>query len=439
MVGHAAPGELGVDHHVAVRQRTGADVAQHDVGVGQRGLLAAPAVAGGARPRPCRARADSQAAGRVHVGHAAAAGADLGDVDGRRADQLAPASHQAAAGGQRGAHLVLGGIVQVPALDQRRLGGGAAHVQGDDVGHAESRGGQVRGQDAGRGTGLQHEDRPPGRMRLRGQAARGLHDEQWGGDAQLVQAPPHRQQVRGHRRAHVGVDRRGRRALVFAPLRQDVARQRHLQMRQLPAQERADLTFVPGIGVGVQQADSDRLHPFPHQLRGDALELVLPHAAQDLAGGGDPLVQLEPKAALDEGRRLGEEQVVELRGAQAAQLQHVAESGGGDQRGARAAAFQHGVGRHRRAMGDHAHGAAVDAGQAQRAPDARESRLLEVRRCGRQLVGPDPAGRIGEHDVGEGPADVGADAHRPLFLTRHDRSDSAMRAACMDSRHELRH
>ena len=174
------------------------------------------------------------------------------------------------------------------------------------------------------------------------------------------------------------------------------------------------------VRIGVQQADGDRLHSLPHQRRRDALQLLLLDAAQDLAGGGDPLAQLEPQAALDEGRRLREEQVVELRGTDAAQLQHVAEPGGGDQRGARAPAFQHGVGRDRRAMGDQAHEAAGDAGQAQRAPDPDEGRLLEVGRRGGQLMGPDPAGPIGEHDVGEGPADVGADAHRPFFLTRHD-------------------
>ena len=276
MVRHAAPGELGVDHHVAVRQGSRADVAQHDVGIGQRGLAAAPAVAGRSRARPGRARADAQAAGRVHVRHAAAAGADLGDVDGRGADQLAATSHQATAGGQRRPHLVLGGIAHAPALDQRRLGGGAAHVEGDDVGHSQPPGGQVGGQDAGRGTGLEHEDRPPGGVRLRGQAAGRLHDEQRGVDAQLVQAAPHRQQVGSHRRAHVGVDRGRRRALVLAPLRQDLARQRHLHPRQLPAQEcaaqeRADLTLVLRVRIGVQQADGDRLHSLPHQRRRDAL------------------------------------------------------------------------------------------------------------------------------------------------------------------------
>jgi hypothetical protein len=104
------------------------------------------------------------------------------------------------------------------------------------------------------------------------------------------------------------------------------------------------------MAVGVQQADRDRLDLELAQPRRDRSNLLLGKRAEHLALRAHALVQLEAQAALDERRRLRPEQVVEVRHAHAAELQHVAEALRRHERRARAAALQHRVRRHRRAV-----------------------------------------------------------------------------------------
>ena len=63
------------------------DAAEDEVGVGDRGLGAAEAVAGRAGHGTGRARPDGQGTARVEAGQRAAAGADGVDVEGRQADR----------------------------------------------------------------------------------------------------------------------------------------------------------------------------------------------------------------------------------------------------------------------------------------------------------------------------------------------------------------
>ena len=101
--------------------------AQHQVGVGDGGLGAAAAVADGPRIGARRLRPDLQHAGRVDRGDRAAAGADALHVHHRHVDR------QAVVDGELGRHL------RHAAVDQRHVGGGAAHVVGDGVAHARLR------------------------------------------------------------------------------------------------------------------------------------------------------------------------------------------------------------------------------------------------------------------------------------------------------------
>src|SRR6185295_19001528 len=65
---------------------------EREVRVGDRGLRAAAAVAGGTGPRTGAARAHAQRAAGVDPRLAAAAGADLAQIDHRRADRIASAA-----------------------------------------------------------------------------------------------------------------------------------------------------------------------------------------------------------------------------------------------------------------------------------------------------------------------------------------------------------
>ena len=121
-----------VDRQVAGQQRALVEVAEQQVAVGDGRLGAAAAVADGARLGARALGPDAQGAGAVHPGDGAAAGRDLGEIDHRHADRVAGAVHPAVAAGAA-ADLVLGRRLVLAVADQARLGGGAAHVEGEQV------------------------------------------------------------------------------------------------------------------------------------------------------------------------------------------------------------------------------------------------------------------------------------------------------------------
>ena len=103
--------------------------AEQQIGVGHGGLGAAATVAGRPRIGAGAVRADMQPTVLVAPGDRPAAGADLDDVDDRQLHRLAAESvaDNVAFFDRRNA-----------VGDQRRLGGGAAHVEADDACDAEN-------------------------------------------------------------------------------------------------------------------------------------------------------------------------------------------------------------------------------------------------------------------------------------------------------------
>ena len=88
---HGLRGPLRRHGEIARCERAGRDVPEHDVRVGDRGLLAAEAVAGGAGHGSRAPRADLERSGGIEPREAAPTRADLGDVDGRDPDELTAA------------------------------------------------------------------------------------------------------------------------------------------------------------------------------------------------------------------------------------------------------------------------------------------------------------------------------------------------------------
>src|SRR5262249_60732741 len=149
---------------------------------GDGGLRAAQAIRGGPRVRSRTPPADLEQPDLVHVRDAPASRSDLDQLDRRDADGQATALDKAplpccleAVGGER-----------LAVVDQGELGGGAAHVEGEDAGGgaiaivAAEEGG---GDGARRGAWLEH---LPGRrlgLRHGGEAAAREHEEEGGGGA----------------------------------------------------------------------------------------------------------------------------------------------------------------------------------------------------------------------------------------------------------------
>jgi hypothetical protein len=129
----------------------------------------------------------------------------------------------------------------------------------------------------------------------------------------------------------------------------------------------------------------------------------------DGAVRGDALVQLEAEPPLDERRRLAPEEVVHVRDSQPAQLEHVAEAGGGHERRRAATALEHGVRRDRRAVDDLGDRPSARAGHE--TGDCLDNRPVVARRRREQLAKHDAAVLAVEDHVGEGAADV--DTHAP--------------------------
>ena len=138
-----------------------------------------------------------------------------------------------------------------------------------------------------------------------------------------------------HQRPHVRVHDRRRRPLVLALLAQDLARERDRDAGQLLAQDRAELLLVlrdSGTSAAGRRRPtrppSSRAAPrrrAPRRRRA---------ARSTVAVRGHALVDLVAPAARDERLGLAPERVVHVRDAQAAQLEHVAEARGRDERGA---------------------------------------------------------------------------------------------------------
>ena len=81
--------EVGIERQVAAEHLVGVEAAENDLRVGDGRLLAALAVAGGARFGAGRARPDVKAARGIDIGDRAAAGADRDEIDHRHQNGMA--------------------------------------------------------------------------------------------------------------------------------------------------------------------------------------------------------------------------------------------------------------------------------------------------------------------------------------------------------------
>ena len=170
----------------AAREPGGIEVAEEEVGVGDGGLGAAAAVARGPGHRARRLRPDAQRAAGIDPRDAAAARADLGEVDGRDLHRE-PGAGARAAEAALAAHLEVVGDRGLAVAHDADLGGGAAHVEGDDRRRADEPLDEPGGGDARGAAGLERAHGAARRHRRRHHAAGGVHDLERPRDAELLE------------------------------------------------------------------------------------------------------------------------------------------------------------------------------------------------------------------------------------------------------------
>ena len=231
-------GRTGVEAAEVAEGGVDRDAAEHEVGVGDGGGIAAPPVAGGARLRAGRGGTDHQRAAGVDPGDRSTAGPDRVDVERRHPDRVAA---------DRPPRRRLGPTAE----HQAHVGRRAAHVEGDRVGMAVG-GRRVGGRPhAARRPRQEQGDRPLGGVEHRHEpAGRAHHRHLSRGRGQAAQVgaaagPQH------------GVDDGRHRPLVLAELG------RHLvgagDVPSAGSQGRRSRDLVRRVEVGVQQADRHRL------------------------------------------------------------------------------------------------------------------------------------------------------------------------------------
>ena len=246
-----ALGGLAVEPHLAAEEEVGVEVAEREVRVGHGRLRAAEPVGHRAGTRPRALRADEEPAERVDPRDRAAAGADLDHLDHRDLDREAAALLEVVAA----VDLELRGDERLAVGDDARLGGGAAHVERQQVLVPEERAVVRGGEGAGRGPRLDQPDgvAAPG-IGLAEPAVR-LHDEEAAADAGPAQPLLEPPEVALGQPLDVHVGERRRRALVLADLGHELARERDRHVRERLPQDRPDEALMGRVRVGVEEAD----------------------------------------------------------------------------------------------------------------------------------------------------------------------------------------
>ena len=400
--------------HLSLRDET-----ERDVRVGHGRVVPAEPVARRPGHGPGAPRADADGACLVAPRDRPAARADLGDVDGRDADELARPAQKPRAGRERRADLVLLAAGHAAAFDERGLGSRAAHVERDRVLVTKRPGQRQRSDDARRRPRLQRVDGPHRSIGGGHHPARRLHDRQ-GAAPQAAMEVAH---VLRHEGTDVGVDDCSRRPLVLLLLAEDLGRERHGDARKLVAQDLAETPLVLRVEVRVQQAHGnglDRRVPKPGR---DRARLRLAEGSLDRAVREHPLADLEAEMPFDERPRLRPERVVEMRHAHTPELENVAKARRRHECRSRPAVLEHRVGCNRRTVHDLVRSAEC--------LHRRDDGGVVRRRC-RQDLGEPHASVVGaDNNVRERPADVGADPRHSVS----DGSSSQMRstAHCIDS------
>ena len=342
-----------------------------------------------------------QQAGIVDPGDGAAARADGVDFDRRRGEMVAVDQK-------------LVGDRHLAARHHHDVATGAADLHRDQVGRLARRGTAFQRADAGGGAGQDQHHRTVGDLRDRHRAAIALQQQQGVGQAELAELRIEGAEIARHLGRDVGVDHGGRAALVLAHGRHDLARQRDPFPGPAFGELRAHRVLVRAVEKAVEQADGDRFDAFVGEHPGGGVDVLGGQRGQLLAVGADPPAHRQAQVARrqDRGKRRA---VIPLVVADAAaDFQRIAKAFGRQHADLGALLLQDRVGGDGRAV--HEQRAVAQQGGERQVellrgqPQHAQNALAGIGRHRRRLVDAHGAGRIAQHHVGEGAADIDADA-----------------------------
>ncbi len=174
--------------------------------------------------------------------------------------------------------------------------------------------------------------------------------------------------------------------------------------------------LVGGIGIGVQETDGYRLHLFRAEPVQGVFQLGRHQRRFDLAVEAHAFAKAD--TAITRHQRFGkfDEHVIKIVAQLGSSFEHIAKPARGEERGCRALALDHGVGRERRAMHDRAHRRVARVGKRQDLRHRRQHGLAGLVRCRQQFCRIDATGSLIEPDhIGKCAADVDANGNR-LFV-----------------------
>lgn len=295
------------------------------------------------------------------------------------------------------------------------LGGGAAHVERDEARTPGLPGEMGSGHHARRGSGF---DRiggfPRGHCGAHHRAVR-LHDLQLGADAHLAQCILEAPGIAGHCRADIGGQQRGRRALIFLEFGPDFGGEAEIGLRRNAGRDLADPALMFRIGVAVQQAYCDRLGaPIDeHSQRAFGAGFVerpdrIPARVHPLAHLGDH------RAGQERGRRsVGEVEAIGADRVLLADMEQVAKAARGDQAQPRAFPLEHEIGRQRGGVDEAGDLRRIAGCGVEALADGGQHSADRIVGRGQRLDVVDRTQRVGEHEIGEGAADIDADEDAP--------------------------
>ncbi|MDW8207602.1 MAG: hypothetical protein RMJ43_07170 [Chloroherpetonaceae bacterium] len=360
---------------------------EEDVGIGD-GEVVSFAVGDGSGVGACAVGSDAEGSGGVDVCDGSSSGSDGVDVEhGDAEGDVAEGS-----GGSAGA---------VCVVEECDVGAGASHIEGDEVGEAGGASEVCGGDDTAGGSGERGGDGVCGGFGGGERASAGVHDAE-GGGAGGVELLLEVVEVSGHDGPDEGAGDGGGGAFVFAGFGRDVGGERDVE--SVLCGDGADGAFVVRVEVCEEEADGEGLVSGGAEVLDEFGGLARVGWEEGVAPGVGAFGELEAVVEGEEGGVGLRVEGVEPGSVLPGDVEEVLESGGGEECGGRAAAFEEGVG------GD---GGSVDEGEAcgevlcgAGFVEAVEEALRGVFGCGGAFVDVDVAVGGEEDEVGEGASDV---------------------------------
>ena len=335
-IANGVPGPAEIEFEPAGEWRARRQPAEQQVGVGDRRLRSALAIASRARVRACRFRPDLEHAAAVDPGDRAAAGANRVHVDHGHGNRIF-------------AEAAFAGNADRP-FEQGDIGGGAAHVEADEPSLAELAAEIFHRGEASRRAGKQQFDGGIRRLAGADRLAARLHDLQRRTGGQMAEAALQALQITAHHGTEKGVEPGGHAPLVFPVLRQYLRRAGKEKIGKSFPQRRLDGFFVARVEKGKQQIDRHRFRAEFADLFDEGGKVFSVQRIDGGAVGGDAPAGFQAERRWRRRRRRLEFKRVKLRPGLSREGEQVAESPVGDKNRAGAFALQQGIGRHRAAM-----------------------------------------------------------------------------------------